>query len=278
MSNAPKLGIIAGGGAAPFQVIAACKKTGREFFVMCLKGQADAELAEGAPHEWLALGAFSIFKKIIEDQGIKELVMIGRVRRPSLAEIKPDVLALKMLPRIGINIFGDDALLVSIGKIIEKETGAKIVGAHEVVEDILAAGGCLTRKLPDEVAMADIRRGVEVARELGRLDVGQSVVVQQGLVLGVEAIEGTDALISRCEELRREGLGGVLVKVAKPQQDNRYDLPAIGPDTVSAAAAAGLRGIAVEAGRSIIIEREKTISQADNLKIFIVGMKEDEYV
>src|SRR5262249_37865436 len=125
----------------------------------------------------------------------------------------------------------------------------------------------------DEESEKDISRGVEAAKALGALDIGQSVVVQQGMVLGVEAIEGTDALIARSAGLRREGKGPGLVKIAKPQQDNRYDLPTIGPDTIEAVARAGFSGVALEAGRSLLLEREKTISLADKAGLFITGIK-----
>jgi hypothetical protein len=269
----PKLGIIAGGGVAPRYVIDACQKIGREFFVFCLDGQADAGLAEGLPHIWLSLGAGAKLKAVIEEQGVRELVMIGRVRRPSIMEIKPDWFALKILTKIGMNMLGDDALLSSLGKAFEVDLGVRIIGASELFSDFLTPDGQLGRIAPDDVALRDITRGIEIARGLGQLDVGQAVVVQQGIVLGVEAIEGTDSLIARCANLKREGLGGVLVKIAKPQQDIRYDLPTIGFETVKNLAAAGLRGVAVETGRSLLLERERTIASADEAGIFILGHK-----
>jgi hypothetical protein len=272
MNAAPKLGIIAGGGAVPRQLIGACQKLGRAFFVICLEGQADPGLAEGLPHAWVHLGAGSRLKELFAEQQIKDVVMIGRVRRPSLLEIKPDWLALKVLTKIGINSLGDDGLLRGIGKAIEDETGMRVVGVQDVFADLLTPVGVLTRAQPDDAAHQDIQRGVEAAQALGRLDIGQAVVVQQGIVLGVEAIEGTDALIARCAGLRREGPGGVLVKVAKPQQDNRFDLPAIGHETITACRTAGLRGIAIEAGRSLIVEREKTLADADAAGMFVIGL------
>ena len=199
--------------------------------------------------------------------------MIGRVRRPSLFELKPDWFALKAVTKIGISMVGDDTLLTGIGKVMEEEIGVRVIGAQDIFADLLTPEGQLGRIAADADAEKDIQRGLVVAKTLGTVDVGQSVVVQQGLVLGVEAIEGTDALIARCASLKREGLGGVLVKTAKPQQDNRYDLPTIGPDTIAAAIKAGLRGIVIEAGRSFLVEREKTIAMADEANIFILGRK-----
>lgn len=267
-----KLGIIAGGGSGPRRVAEACIAQGRAFFIFRLDGQVDEDLPADWPQLGLPLGALGKLKATIAAEGIGELVMIGKVRRPSLTELKPDWLAVKCLAKIGFNSLGDDALLRAIGKVLEEETGARLIGAHEVLGGILTKPGFLGAVSADAQAEADIARGVEVARLLGQADVGQSVIVQQGLVLGVEAIEGTDALIARCAPLRREGAGGVLVKLAKPQQDDRFDLPTVGPHTIAAAAAAGLRGIAVEAGRSLLIDRDQTREMADKMGIFVIGI------
>ncbi len=273
MTSAPKLGILAGGGFAPRQLIAACQALDRPFFVVCLEGHADPDLVDDSvPHETLPLGAFARLKELCAREKIEEIIMLGRVRRPSVAELKPDWLTLKILTKIGMNALGDDGLLRGVGKALEDECGVRLVGVAEVFAALLAPEGTLTKAEPDDLAQEDMRRAVEVASTLGRLDVGQTVIVQQGIVLGVEAVEGTDALIERSLGVRRDGGGGVLVKMAKPQQDNRFDLPTIGIDTVRHVHAAGLAGLAVEAGRSLILEREKTIEAADMLGVFIVGL------
>ncbi len=273
MSPAPKLGIIAGGGAAPRLLIDVCRRQGRAIFVVCLEGQADTDLArDDVPHLWLPLGAALRLKEALATQQVRELVMLGRVRRPSLLDIKPDMLALKVLTRIGVNALGDDGLLRAIGKAMEDECGVRVIGAQDVFADMLTPHGHLGRLKPDHEALQDIARGLDAARTLGALDIGQAVVVQQGIVLGVEAAEGTDALLARAGTLRRSGPGGVLVKIAKPQQDTRFDLPTVGPETIAAAAAAGLRGVALEAGRSLLILREKTVAQADEAGLFVVGV------
>jgi UDP-2,3-diacylglucosamine hydrolase len=272
-SPSPKLGIIAGGGTAPRRVIEACRAQGREFFVVCLKGQADDNVASNAPHVWLSLGAYGKLRELITSENIREIVMIGRVRRPSLRELKPDWQTIKALAKIGLHLLGDDALLRAIGRTIEQECGVRVIGVQEILGGILLREGRLGSHGPDKIAESDIARGVAVARALGSVDVGQSVVVQQGLVLGVEAIEGTDALIARCKDLKREGAGGVLVKLAKPQQDDRYDLPTIGPDTIEAAAKAGLSGIAAEADRSLLIDGDRVKQLADEKGLFVVGIR-----
>lgn len=272
MNASTKLGIIAGGGAVPRQLIAACQNLGRPFYVFCLEGHADPDLAQDVPHAWLRLGEGGKLKELFAEHNIAEVVMIGRVRRPSLLEIRPDWFTLKVLTKIGMNSLGDDGLLSAIGKVFEEEGGVRVLGAHEVFADLLTPEGALTLAQPDTEANKDISRGIVVAQALGSIDVGQSVVVQQGIVLGVEAAEGTDALITRCATLKREGPGGVLVKLAKPQQDNRFDLPTIGPETVTAAADAGLRGIAVQAGRSLLVDRERTLALANESGLFVVGI------
>ncbi len=269
----PKLGIIAGGGSAPLRVIEACRTQNRPHFVICLEGQADEGLASDAPHKWLPLGGFGKLRDLIAEEQIAELVMIGRVRRPSLKELKPDWLALKALTKIGFNLSGDDALLRNIGQAIEQECKVRMIGVQQILGGILLREGPLTALEPDDQAQHDIERGIAVARALGQVDVGQSVVVQQGIVLGVEAIEGTDALIARCASLKREGPGGVLVKLAKPQQDDRYDLPTLGPDTLEAASKAGLQGIAAEAERTLLIDGDAVKLLANKNGLFIIGIR-----
>ena len=272
MASFPKLGILAGGGMAPLRVIEACRAQGRDFHVICIQGQADKDLAHDAPHTWLPLGAAGKFCDLIDAEKIKEIVLIGHVRRPSLLELKPDLKAMKALAKIGMNLLGDDALLRAVGKAVEEECGVRVIGAHEILGGILMRQGPLGTHKPDEQAQQDIKRGIDVARALGTADAGQAVIVQQGIVLGLEGIEGTDALIARCKNLHREGQGGILVKLAKPQQDDRYDLPTIGPDTIIAAAEGGLRGIAIEAQRSLLIDRDEVRRLADEKGIFVLGI------
>lgn len=273
MHDAPKLGILAGGGIAPLQVIQACQAQGRPFFVFCLQGHADAMLGEGLPHAVVPLGGLQKFKEICAREQILEIVMIGHVRRPSLSEIKPDWLALKVLTKIGLNALGDDGLLRNVGKALEDECGVRLIGVTDIMSNLLVAAGVLSKAAPDEHSLADIARGIEVARALGLLDVGQAVIVQQGIVLGVEAAEGTAALIARAGEVKREGHGGVLVKLAKPQQDHRFDLPSIGPDTITQLHRAGMVGVALEAERSLLLERDKTLKAADELGLFVFGFE-----
>jgi DUF1009 family protein len=272
MARAPKLGIIAGGGAYPAQIIAACQQQGRPFHVLALDGQSDHPVIETVPHTRVRLGAAAEAERVLREEGCEDVILAGHVRRPSLREIRPDARAAKVLMKASMKAWGDDSLLGAIIKEFEK-SGFRVVGIESIFEDLLAPEGSMGRHQPDAEADTDIARGIEVARGLGTLDVGQSVVVQQGIVLAVEAIEGTDALLERCRTLRREGPGGVLVKLTKPGQDRRVDLPTIGVNTVRGSAAAGLRGIAVEAGGTQIIDRAAVVDAADDAGLFLIGIK-----
>jgi UDP-2,3-diacylglucosamine hydrolase len=270
-----KLGIIAGGGDLPARLMAVCRAAGKPFFVVALDGHADRQLTDGAPHIWSRLGAAGAMLQALRDAGVTDLVLAGRVRRPSFVELRPDWRAAKLFARIGAKALGDDGLLRAVTQELEQE-GFRVLAVQDVFAGLLTPAGVLGRIVPDETAQADIDHGIRIARGLGALDVGQAVVVQQGLVLGVEAIEGTDALVERCGPLRRMGPGGVLVKMCKPQQDGRLDLPTIGPATVEKAAAAGLRGIAAEAGATLTLDRHAVVEVADRLGLFVIGVEAEQ--
>lgn len=262
----PRLGIIAGGGSLPLKLMNAAHRDARDIFVLGIEGQADKNLSV---HAWTKLGATNAAISTLKAANVDQIVMAGYIRRPSLAEIKPDMRTLNVFMRLGTKAFGDDALLRAIVSELEKD-GFKILGAHDVDPGLLTPKGVLGSAAVDDF-QKDIDAGIAAARALGTLDIGQAVVVQQGIILGVEAVEGTDALIDRCKVLRRAGRGGVLVKCCKPQQDRRVDLPAIGLRTIRRAYEAGLAGIAVEAGASILLDREEVVAAADKLGIFLLG-------
>jgi hypothetical protein len=265
------LGIVAGGGGLPRRLVEACQQTGREVFVLALEGAADRETVADVPHAWCPIGAAGRGLALLRENQVRELVLAGGVRRPSLVSLRPDWRAAKFFARVGYRALGDDGLLSAVVAELERE-GFRVIGPDQVLRAGLAAEGLFGRISPDAQAMADITHGTRVARVVGRLDIGKAVVVQQGMVLGVEAIEGTDELIRRCAGLRREGPGGVLVKVEKPGQEQRADRPTIGPTTVALAAEAGLRGIAVEAGATIVVDRDDVIDAADRAGLFVVGI------
>jgi DUF1009 family protein len=248
--GANRLGIVAGGGGLPRRLIEACRQNGRDVFVLALEGAAEPETVADVPHAWCPLGAAGRGLTLLRDNAVNELVLAGGV---------------------GYRALGDDGLLSAVVAELERE-GFRVIGPEQVLRSSLAPAGPFGRARPDAQAMSDIAHGQRIAHALGGLDIGQAVVVQQGLVLGVEAIEGTDELIRRCAKLRRDGPGGVLVKVEKPGQEKRADRPTIGPQTVSLAAQAGLAGIAVEAGATIVVDRDEVTAAADRAGLFVIGI------
>lgn len=279
----PKLGILAGGGDLPVKLADACRSSGRDVVIIAIKDHADPEIMNSQlgdlPVHWNRLGALDATLKVLRDEGVEEVVMAGRVRRPSLRELKPDLRALKFLTKLarqGIRSLGDDGLLRALIAELEESEGLKVIGAGEVFGELLMPVGPLGKHRPNHRARNDIKRGVEVSCVLGRLDIGQAVVVQEGIVLGVEAIEGTDELLQRCAAHRRVGHGGVLVKLSKPDQERRADLPTIGPRTVEYAAEAALAGIAVEGEGALVLNRDEVVETADRLGLFVVGLSAEE--
>lgn len=267
-----KLGIVSGNGALPRCLIEACRAAKRPFFVVALKGHAtEASFPEKTPLAWVRVGAIGQVVRLFKKEKVQDIVFIGGVRRPSLAEIFPDFKGACLLARLGFRLLGDDSLLRAIVGEAERH-GFRVVGIDALMPSLLVHSGVYGTAVPDKKDMADIDRGFSVAKLLGQADVGQAVIVQRGLVLSVEGIEGTATLIRRTKELKRKGGGGVLVKVSKPQQDRRMDLPTIGPDTVQAVFDAGLKGIAVESGGTLMVEAEKTVALADKLGVFIIGI------
>lgn len=272
MTTPNALGILAGGGALPGRVAAAAQAAGRKVFVVGLDGFAETAVIGAYPHTIIRIGAVGRILAELRAHGCQDLVLIGTVRRPSLLDLRPDAEGARMMGRIGRAAFsGDDGLLAAVARVLSEE-GFRILGAQDILTEALGPRGVLTRAAPDAQAMADIERGIAVARALGAVDVGQGCVVQQGLVLAVEAAEGTDAMLSRCGALARTGPAGVLVKLVKPGQDRRADLPTIGATTIANAAAAGLRGVAFEAEGTILADRDALIAAADAAGLFVLGL------
>ena len=268
---APRLGIVAGSGELPALLISACHATGRSYFVLAIEGHAEPDRLKGEPQAWIRLGQGGKGIELLHDAGVQDLVFAGAVRRPGLAELRPDAKTAKVLARVGRAWAGDNTLLSAIIDEVESE-GFCVVATHSLLTDCLATEGAYGKEIPDDVARGDIERGIAAVHAIGALDVGQAAVVQQGVVLDVEGADGTDALIERCKTLHRAGPGGVLVKVQKPGQERRVDLPAIGVTTITVAARSGLRGIAVEAGGALVFDAEAITREADRAKIFVVGV------
>lgn len=267
---APKLGILAGDGDLPVKLVEVCRATGREIFVVVFNGESNPACADGVPHVWLDLGAVGSVIRALKEAECRDVVLAGPIRRPRLTSMRLDGRGAALVPRL-LRARGDDALLTVVIDELEGE-GFNVVGADDVFSGLLAAEGVLGARRPDAGEWDDIARGVEVVRAIGAIDVGQAAVVHDGYVLGVEAAEGTDALVDRVAALRRGERGGVLAKLRKPGQDRRADLPTIGIGTIERAAAAGLAGIAVEAGETLVLDLEAVIDSADAAGLFLVGV------
>lgn len=269
-----KLGIIAGGGRLPALVAESCEKKGIACFVIGFEGQTDEAFMKGRPHLRTSLGHVGKVIKTLKAENVRDLVLIGSIRRPGFLELKPDWKGMEILSRIGIKALGDNDLLSLLRGELEAE-GFRVHGAHRFVDDMLMPEAVLGQILAGEDVRADIALGFRVSQALGALDIGQAVVVQQGIVLALEAAEGTDALIERAGALQKKGRGAILVKTCKPQQDMDLDLPAIGPETVRKAHESGLAGIALHAGHAFIIDRDEVAKMADRYRMFVIGITPD---
>ena len=268
-----KIGLIAGSGKLPEEIIRSCINLGKKIFVIFLDGCGDVpESLKNVPHIKLNIGSAGKAIRTLKGEGIQQVVMAGAIKRPKFSDLKLDAGGIKLLAQISAaKLTGDNSLLVTVIRFFES-SGFTIIGVDNLLSEVLMPHGRLGKIEPHKTALADIRLGVEVARAIGNLDIGQGVVVQNGVVLGVEAIEGTDSLIERCANLKLEGTGGVLVKMKKPMQDARIDLPTIGVNTIINAHKAGLSGVAVEAGSALVIEKAKLVETADRLNLFVVGV------
>jgi DUF1009 family protein len=274
-----RLGLIAGGGDLPLQIARHCEESGRPLFVVRLRGFADPHM-EAFPGETVGLAEVGRCIRVLKAAGCDAVCLAGNVARPDFAALKPDFRGMAMLPKLILEARkGDDALLRAVLDEFRKE-GFAIEGAHEARSDLVLGAGPLGRLAPSPGDLADVRRAFDIARRIGELDIGQGAVVCDGLVLAVEAQEGTDAMLRRVAEevapaLRGEAgrRRGVLAKAPKPIQETRVDLPTLGPATVRGAARAGLAGIAGEAGRTLVLERDAVIALADELGLFVVGVE-----
>ena len=272
------LAIICGGGSFPGAIADAVARSGRRVVMFAIKGWADAASIERHPHHWIALGQFGRFRRLAHAEGCRDILLIGTLLRPPLRQISLDWQTIRLMPRI-VRAFrgGDDWLLSSIGKIME-DAGLRLVGLKDIAPDIIVPEGVLGRHQPSPRDRSDIVRALGLITAMGPFDVGQAVVVAGNHVLAVEAAEGTDNLLARLGDLRREGRVttpervGVLVKAPKPRQDRRFDLPAIGPATIRNAARAGLAGVAVAAGNTIIAEAAEAVAVADAAGLFLAGV------
>ncbi len=281
---ATRLGIVAGGGALPLQLAEHARTAGRDVFILGVAGFVDPALIERFGGVSLSIGETGKQFSALKSAGCEDVVFAGVVKRPDLSSLKFDARGALLLPKLAAAAMkGDDALMRTVVEAFEG-AGFRVIGADDVLGRLLAAAGALGRVAPDATQMRDIRRGAEVAAAIGAMDIGQGAVSCEGLILAVEAQEGTDQMLRRVASLPQDIRGstavrrGVLVKRPKPQQERRIDLPTIGVATVQGAAEAGLAGIAVAAGGTLVLDAEDAIRLADELGLFIYGFSEGELV
>lgn len=266
-----KLGIIAGSGALPVMLAQSAERAGWDVFAVCLQGQAQPADYQSFHFESFRIGQGGAMVRALKRRGITDIALIGGIRRPSLLEARPDWWMLRFVLRYGVAALGDDGALKAIRSALEAED-FRLIAVQDFLPELVVPVGAIGTHLPSAEAQADIARGRDVCVAIGALDIGQACVVQQGLVLGVEGIEGTDALIARCAAYRRAGRGPVLVKCAKPGQDNALDLPTIGPSTIENAIASGFSGVAIQSGAALIVDPDAVKALADQHGLFVVGI------
>jgi len=267
------IGLIAGGGQFPLLFARAARRHGRTVMAVAHRSETDPGL-EGEVAElcWVKLGQLGRIIKFFRARGVRETVFAGTITKTRIfRDIFPDLKGIRLWNKIDIR--QDDAILRAVADALEKE-GIRVVASTIYLDELLFPQGLLSRRSPTEQEIRDIRFGWRMAREIGRLDIGQCVVVRDRTVLAVEAIEGTDATIRRGGELAGGGI--VVVKLRKPGQDFRFDLPATGTETIDTLTRAGGGVLAVEAFQSLLFDRQEMISAADRAGISVLGISEEE--
>jgi UDP-2,3-diacylglucosamine hydrolase len=270
-----RIGILAGGGRLPLMIAESVIQRGGQVHIVAVEGEAGPEI-ERFPHTWVNWGQVGRIISTLRSEGGGVLVIAGGVTRPDLYKLKPDLGFFRVLPQlVRMLTGGDDSVLTRVVRVIESQ-GLVVRGAHEVAPDLIAQAGPMGHIELDATGLADAQLGFAVRRALGSLDVGQAVVARNGRVLAIEGAEGTDAVLERVARLPSGLTGvraaGVLSKGPKPGQELRVDMPAIGPRTVAAAVAAGLAGIAVEAGAVLVLDRAEVVAAADAAGCALLGL------
>jgi hypothetical protein len=268
-----RLGLIAGNGQFPFLVLDAARSVGHDVTVVAIKEEALPDLAEAAARapraalHWVSLGQLGRCISLLKEAGVTEAVMAGQVKHAKLfADIVPDLTLIGVLMRLKAR--NTDALISGVADVL-REHGINLLDSTAFLAPLLARGGVLTRRAPTEDERADLEHGYRVADAVAGLDVGQTIAVKSGAVVAVEAMEGTDAVIARAGGLA--GGGVRIVKVAKPNQDMRFDVPVVGVSTINAMAAVGATLLSVDAGKTLLIDGEAIIRAANEAGIAIVG-------
>jgi DUF1009 family protein len=269
-----KLGLIAGNGRFPFLVLDAARSAGHDVTVIALKEETFPELAQSAarppstPLHWISIGQLGTCIRLLKDAGISEAVMAGQVKHTKLFDVRPDLALGKVLMRLATK--NTDSLISGVADALRAE-GITLIESTAFLAPLMAGEGTLTRRGPDEDERRDLEFGYRVADAVAGMDVGQTVAVKSLAVVAVEAMEGTDAVIARAGQLA--GAGVRIVKVAKPNQDMRFDVPVVGVSTIEAMHAAGATLLSVDAGKTLMIDGSAILRAADAAGICIVGRR-----
>jgi DUF1009 family protein len=270
MQNQSALGIIAGNGLYPLLLAKSARRHNvAAIHVAAFENETRKEVADSADSiEWMRVGQLSRLLRYFERSGVKRVVMAGQIAPANLFDLRPDFKALMLLATLKRR--NAETLFGAIAEELEK-LGVELLPATTYLEDCLAQEGLIAGPRPSKRLIDDVVFGFEIAKEVCRLDIGQTVVVRHGTVLAVEAFEGTDKAIQRGAKLGKGG--AVVVKVSKPEQDFRFDVPVIGCQTLEVAAGAGAKAVAVEAGKTLLLEKEALKASADDKRITIYGYK-----
>lgn len=272
-----RIAIIAGNGVLPVYIRNELLKSGKSPMLIGVHNEIIPKLEKHAD-AILTFGQVGKLFKILTENNVDRVIFAGGItKRPDYKKLKLDFLTIKEMPRLLKIVFGgDNSVLTKISTYFETRN-IKVVGSHEIVPNLLAPSGVITGKFSKRATMPAVLLAVEAAKTIGELDIGQAAIAEDGRVVALEALEGTDAMLERVASLRSSGRlnsnpkMGLLAKMLKPKQDMRADLPAIGPKTITKAAKAGLKGIVIEAGKSLILDRDATVAKAKELNIFIYG-------
>ncbi len=267
-----RLGLIAGNGRFPFLVLDAARGAGHDVTVIGLKDETFPELAEAAarapaaPFHWISIGQLGACISVLKDAGVSQAVMAGQVKHTKLFDVRPDWTLGRVLMRLATK--NTDSIISGVADVL-RDHGIELLNSTAFLGPLLAQGGVLTRRAPTDEEQADFAFGYGIADTLAGLDIGQTIAVKQAAVVAIEAMEGTDAVIARAGQLA--GAGVRVVKVAKPNQDMRFDVPVVGVSTIEAMKAAGATALSVDAGQTLMIDGDAIVRAADDANITIVG-------
>lgn len=264
------LGIIAGGGDLPGEIANIHYNNGGKVYIAALEGEGNIDPIKQFPHKIFKIGSVSKIIDYFQAHAVRNIIFVGTIKRGDFSSIKVDIDGAKLIAKITTQkLLGDDNILRVIADFFEKK-GFKVISPQDILDSDVGSNKLLTDKKPSKQDLMDIEIGVNALKALSPFDVGQGVIINNRRVIGIEGVEGTDNLISRCSSYKPITYGGVLVKTMKTSQDHRLDIPTIGPKTIDALAQFKYNGVAIEDGGVILVDNAKTIGLANKHKIFII--------